>query len=84
MFVKLLGTLFLVLLIVAGVAYANGWISVQKSGDTATVEMKTGEMKEAAEQAVQEGKALFDKARNSLQNKTDGDRSPSEIDDNNG
>ncbi len=77
MLVKLFGSLFLVLLILGAIFYASGWVQFQSNGDTTTIEMNTGEIKEAADKAIDKSKELIDKAGDKIQQLGD-DRSNSD------
>ena len=62
MLVKFLGVVFVLLLLFGAVAYSSGWVSLQTHDNNTTVEVKTGEIKEAADIAIEKGKTLLDKA----------------------
>jgi hypothetical protein len=66
MLTRLLGTLFLLILVVAAVAWANGWIQFHPGENSTTIEMKTDEMKKGADKAIDQGKQLLEKARDEL------------------
>lgn len=57
---KSLGTLAFILLLVGIAAYANGWIVFQSAGDSTTIELKTNQMKDAAESAIEKGRSWLE------------------------
>ncbi len=60
MLIRLLSLICLLLLIFGVIAYASGWISISPNQDGTTIELKTGEMKDAASKAVDKTKDLLD------------------------
>jgi uncharacterized protein HemX len=50
--------------------YAAGWLTFQARDETTTIEIKTGEMKDAAEDAVDKSRELLDDARQEIEKQT--------------
>jgi uncharacterized protein HemX len=50
--------------------YAAGWLTFQARDETTTIEIKTGEMKDAAEEAVDKSRELLDDARQEIEKQT--------------
>jgi hypothetical protein len=59
---SMLGGLALLLAIAAVGLYMAGWLMFDNGSDTATIQIKTGEIKQAAEKAVDQGRAVLDDA----------------------
>lgn len=59
--VRTIGTVAVILIFLGVIAYASGWISFQTTGEKATIEMNTGEMKKAADKAMEKGKEFIEK-----------------------
>lgn len=59
---KFLGALTLVVVLLAIVGIAVGWVTFGREGDQATIEIKTGEMEQAAGRAVVRGREIVDDA----------------------
>lgn len=59
MLVKMLGSIFFVLLILGGVAYASGWIQMESDSESTNVKIDTGEIKKATDKALDKGKELI-------------------------
>jgi len=60
--IRILGVLALVTLVASLGLYFAGWLNLRNSENTATLEIKTGEIKQAAEQTVEEGRKLVNEA----------------------
>lgn len=71
--IKFLGLIFLILLVFGGIAFASGWILIESNGDKANVEIKTGEMEDAAETAVEKSKEWIEKKGEQIDEMTDQD-----------
>ena len=56
---QMLGGLALLAIIVAAGLYLAGWLMVRTDSDSATLELRTAEMKQAADEAVDQGEALL-------------------------
>lgn len=56
---QLLGTFAIVALVAAIVCYANGWLVFHKTSQSTTVEIKTEQIKDAADRAVQQSKEFI-------------------------
>jgi hypothetical protein len=63
---RFIAVLAIVIAIVLGIIYAAGWMTVQSDSDSATIEIQTGEIKEAAQKAVDKGQELIDDAARSV------------------
>jgi hypothetical protein len=50
--------------------YAAGWLTFEARDETTTIEIKTGEIKDAAEQAVDQSRELIDDARQEIEKQT--------------
>lgn len=61
-FVRLLGVLALVVLVAGAGLYFAGWLDIRGNENTATIEIKTNEIKEAAEETVESGRELVNEA----------------------
>lgn len=55
----MLGGLALLVAVAAVGLYLAGWLMVESGPDTATIQLKTREIKQAAEQAVDQGRAVL-------------------------
>ena len=55
----------LLVLLVAGI-YAAGWLTFQASDDKATIEIKTGEIKQAAEDAGEKAQKVVEDAAKTI------------------
>jgi hypothetical protein len=56
----MVGGLALVVAIVAVGLYLAGWLIVQNGPDSATIQIKTREIRSAADEAVEKGRAMLD------------------------
>lgn len=59
---RTLGTIALLAIIVGVFCYANGWLTLQKNSATTTIELKTGQMRDAADRAIEQGKDAIENA----------------------
>lgn len=50
--------------------YAAGWLTFQARDETTTIEIKTGEMKDAAGEAVDKSRELIEDARQEIEKQT--------------
>ena len=57
---NLLATLALLAIVLAVGLYAAGWLKYHKDGSTATIEIKTEQIEDAAGRAVEDGRDLLD------------------------
>ena len=56
----------LLVLILAGI-YAAGWMTFQSNDNTATIEIKTGEMEQAAEDAGEKARKIVEDAQKTIE-----------------
>ena len=67
---RFLAVLALVVVLALVGMYAAGWLTFQARDETTTIEIKTGEMKDAAEGAVDQSRAFVEDARQEIQKQT--------------
>lgn len=53
---------FMLILAAGVIGYASGWITFKHAEQKTTIEIETGEIKDAAEHAVETGKQFIDKS----------------------
>lgn len=51
--------------------YAAGWLTFQARDETTTIEVKTGEIKDAAEEAVDQSREMIEDARKEIKKQTE-------------
>jgi hypothetical protein len=71
---RVIATISVVLVLILVAIYAAGWMNVRQDEQKATIEIQTGEMKEAAEKAADKGRELIHEATKAVESAT----SPSE------
>ena len=59
---ELLGTIAILAIIAGIVLFANGWLTVNKGPQSTTIEVKTHEIKQATEHAVEQGKEFIEES----------------------
>ena len=67
---RFLAVLAVVVLLALVGMYAAGWLTFQAHDETTTIEIKTGEMKDAAEEAVGKSRELIEDARQEIEKQT--------------
>ena len=67
---RFLAVLALVVVLALVGMYAAGWLTFQARDETTTIEIKTGEMKDAAEGAVDKSRELLEDARQEIEKQT--------------
>jgi hypothetical protein len=68
---RVLGTIALLMLIVGLGLYAAGWLSWDNTTERATIEIETGEIKRATEEAVEKGKEFVEESIDSVRSDQD-------------
>ena len=59
---EFVGSLAILAVMICAGLYFAGWLTYEQSEDQATIQIKTQEIKEAANRAVEEGEKLIEKA----------------------
>ena len=67
---RFLAVLALVVVLALVGMYAAGWLTFQARDETTTIEIKTGEIKDAAEGAVDKSRELIEDARQEIEKQT--------------
>lgn len=57
-----IGGLAIIAILIGVGCFAAGWIRFQNTSDSAVMEIKTQQMKDAANKAIEQGKEMVDKA----------------------
>jgi uncharacterized protein HemX len=67
---RFLAVLALIVVLALVGMYAAGWMKFQASDETTTIEIKTGEIKDAAENAVDQSRELIEDAQKEIEKQT--------------
>ena len=67
---RFIAILAVLLVLIGAVIYAAGWMNFQHDERKAVIEIQTGEMKEAADNAVEKGRELIHHAAEKVESST--------------
>lgn len=59
---EFLGSLAILAIMICAGLYFAGWLTYDQTADRATIEIKTREIQDAADRALEQGEAIIDKA----------------------
>jgi hypothetical protein len=59
---EFVGSLAILAIMICAGLYFAGWLTYDQTADRATIEIKTQEIKDAADRAIEKGEAIIDKA----------------------
>ena len=63
---KILGAVFVLLVVFVLICYSQGWVQMNNEGDTSSIKIKKNEIKKATERAVEKGEKVLGEAADKI------------------